>query len=286
MSRPQALRHVTDDAIRWFLGSGRWQRIVPGVYATHRGPVSWEMRAHASVLYCGSGAALAKESAGWMHGFIRKPPQVITVAIPHGRKVRRVPGMRVIRHRVLVPAVVRGLAITAPAPTVLDCCANQLLGEKDVIALVAEAIRCEAVTEEVLADALRNCARHPHRRIITLAIGDVAEGAESALEVLAVRDVIRAHGLPEMTIQAPGDGGRLRRDLENEEFGVIFELDGRIGHEGAGRIADLRRDRKAASSGRVTLRAGWVDAAIDPCLDVHWRAAMRSGAGLRLASAR
>lgn len=265
LCRRQLRDLLSDDAIQWRIASGRWRRIIPGVYATHVGEVTWEMRAHAAVLYCGTDAALALDAAGYLHGFVARRPQVITVVVPHSRRVRRVPGLKVARRRTLRSTTRKGFTLTTAVETVLDCAASPLLTERDVICLVAEAVRVRAVTDEDLATGLAARAQHPQRRVIALAIGDVAEGAESGLEILALRDVIRAHGLPEMTVQRPVDGGRLRRDLENEEFRVILELDGRVGHEGADRLRDLRRDRQASSSGRITLRAGWVDAATEPC---------------------
>ncbi|MDO5503258.1 MAG: hypothetical protein Q4G67_08810 [Actinomycetia bacterium] len=269
LCRRQLTEHLSDEAIEWRLASGRWQRIMPGVYATHAGEVTWEMRAHAAVLYCGKDAVLALDAAGYLHGFITRQPQVITVAVPHSRKVRRVPGLKVVRRRQLQSATRKGFAVTTAVESVLDCAASPLFTERDVICLVADAVRARAATEDDLAAGLAGRARHPHRRVIALAIGDVAEGAESGLEILALRDVIRAHGLPEMTMQQPVDGGRLRRDFENEEYRVVLELDGRVGHEGSDRLRDLRRDRQASSSGRITLRAGWVDAATDPC-ELAW----------------
>ena len=58
---------------------------------------------------------------------------------------------------------------------------------------------------------------------------------------------------------------------------VVVEVDGRLGHEGEHTATDRQRDRRAAGTGRVTLRAGWVDVEGDPCglaVDVH--AALRA----------
>ncbi|MGL5927704.1 MAG: hypothetical protein ACRCY8_02085, partial [Dermatophilaceae bacterium] len=41
--------------------------------------------------------------------------------------------------------------------------------------------------------------------------------------------------------------------------------DGRLGHEGEWLFVDRRRDRRVAASGRVTMRAGWVDVEADAC---------------------
>jgi very-short-patch-repair endonuclease len=103
----------------------------------------------------------------------------------------------------------------------------------------------------------------------------VAEGAESVLEVSYVRRVELPHGLPRATVQARD--GILRRDFEYEQWQLVVELDGRLGHEGEFVALDRRRDRQAAGAGKVTMRAGWVDVEGDPCglaVDVH--AALRA----------
>lgn len=99
ISRAQATAQISRGSVRWLLSSGRWQRVAPGVYAVHRGPLTWRMRARAALLHAGAGACLADSSAGHVHGFIRRPPPVITVAVPHARRVTRVPGTRVVRRR-------------------------------------------------------------------------------------------------------------------------------------------------------------------------------------------
>lgn len=274
VSRAQALQHLTRAAIRWLLETRTWLRVSPGIYRTHAGPLTWEMRAHAALLHAGKGAALTGASAGYIHGMIRKAPPIITVGVPAERRVRRVPGVRVQRRRELTTTVVAGFSVTDAASTVLDMADDPLWGPRDVVALVADGVRTDVVTAADLAAALTARRAHRFRRVVQLAIGDVADGAESVLEVMVLRDVIRAHGLPPMTCQVPDTtpAGRLRRDFENEEYGVVLEADGTEGHEGSGRIADLRRDRKAAARGRVTLRIGWVDAHLDPhdvALDLH-----------------
>jgi very-short-patch-repair endonuclease len=125
-------------------------------------------------------------------------------------------------------------------------------------------------TPEELVEALGGRARHRHRRILLTALSVVADGAESLLEVSYVRRGEVPHGLPRSSMQVAV--GRLRRDFEYEAWGVVVEVDGRLGHEGEYVAVDRRRDRRTAGAGRVTLRAGWVDVEGDPCelaVDVH-----------------
>ena len=90
-------------------------------------------------------------------------------------------------------------------------------------------------------------------------LSDVAQGAQSPIEVLYARDVERVHGLPRGTRQAASRGQKYIRDVDYEAYGVVVELDGRVGHTGMGRFRDMWRDNAAIVENRVTLRYGSVD---------------------------
>lgn len=70
-------------------------------------------------------------------------------------------------------------------------------------------------------------------------------------------DVERAHGLPPGSRQVRLVGVGIA-DVVHEPFGVVVELDGRIGHGAEGAEKDARRDNRNMARGRVTLRYGWV----------------------------
>lgn len=284
-STAQALASgLTEDAVRWRVSSGQWRRLGRGVYRAQTGELDWYGRAHAALLRGGEGAALALTSAEFVHGVSRTPPPVVTLWVPAGRDVRRLPGTRVRARTGYHPVTRHGLAVTTPARTVLDLAEAPGTGWRDAVGAAARWVQCRRVTAEELAAALAAAPRHRHRRHLELALGVVAVGAESLLEVGFVRDVVRAHGLPEPRLQAPavGSGGRLRRDAEFEDWAVVVELDGRLGHEGEGLAGDRRRDRRGAAQGRVTLRAGWVDVDAEPCelaVDVHETLRVRGWSG-------
>jgi hypothetical protein len=110
-------------------------------------------------------------------------------------------------------------------------------------------------------------SRHRARDLLLMVLGDVAEGAESAMEVRYVRDVERAHGLPSGRRQhsTRSDGSALH-DICYLEQRVLVELDGRLGHDGPeARVKDGIRDRRGATTGSLTIRAFWRDVAGHPC---------------------
>jgi hypothetical protein len=96
---------------------------------------------------------------------------------------------------------------------------------------------------------------------------DAASGALSVLERRFLVHVERAHGLPTGRRQRPERVGSkaTHRDVEYVDQALLLELDGRLGHEWAReRWADLGRDLEAATSGCLTLRAGWGQV-LQPC---------------------
>ena len=112
--------------------------------------------------------------------------------------------------------------------------------EAEVIDLVTRAVQSRRTTPERLLRAARCRARLSHRRLVGNLLGDVAAGAQSALELEYLRDVERAHGLPVGERQQPA--GRTWQDVRYKRYATIVELDGRLGHDGMGRFRDMRRD--------------------------------------------
>lgn len=89
-------------------------------------------------------------------------------------------------------------------------------------------------------------------------------GVRSPLELDYLRLVERAHGLPHGT----GQVRRRRTEVEvvYEEYGLVVELDGRLGHSGLGAFRDRWRDKASTTDGLATLRYGLADAVDESCL--------------------
>ncbi|HET6969054.1 MAG TPA: type IV toxin-antitoxin system AbiEi family antitoxin domain-containing protein [Ornithinibacter sp.] len=261
---------LTEDGVRWRVGSGRWVRLGRGIYRAQTGDLDWLGRAHAAVLRGRDGCALSLRAAEHLHGVVPTPPPVITVAVPVGRSVTRLPGTRFRPHVGLEVVRRKGLPVTSAEQTVLDLTDQPGVEWREAVATAARWVQRRRTSSQALVDALAGRARHRHKRILTVALAVVADGAESVMEVSFVKRVEQPHGLPRATMQVR-DGNR-RRDFEYEGWLVVVEVDGRLGHEGEHVAGDRRRDRRAAGTGRVTLRAGWVDVEGDPCglaVDVH-----------------
>jgi hypothetical protein len=275
----------TDDEIKWRVRSGRWTQLHRGVYLTVPGRDDWEVRAVAAVLAVGSPSCLVGESAGQAWGLLPRteamndppaiegaesevgvgPGLVVHVAVPLGRSGAKLPGVTVKRLKHFTSRVhpTQWPHRTTVEHTVFDLSLGHCPDR--FIALMAKACQLRLATEATLGSALTCRRRQPHRGLMLEALGLIGKGAESAAEVRYIRDVEMAHGLPTGKRQEPAPGSR-SRDSEYPDFGLIVEIDGRLGHVGwANQQRAGRRDRKAAVTGRLTVRGGWTDVAVTPC---------------------
>jgi hypothetical protein len=100
VSRSQVLGAGGDDAlIERMIRQRRWSRVHPGVYIDHTGPLGWDQRAWAAVLYTAP-SALAGKSALRAHGVRGQDVSAeadIEVVVDHRRRVRTIPGLRIDR---------------------------------------------------------------------------------------------------------------------------------------------------------------------------------------------
>lgn len=244
---------------------GRWQRLAPGAFVVHSGTIEWESLAWAGVLLGGSGARLGGTAAAHAHRLLEDAPLPVEVLVPHGsparsrslwRFVHERPGARDHRctgspPRILVP------------DTVLDLCEGA--SPRAIEDWVTRAVQNRLTTPQHVQRALDRRSRHSRRSLLTELLREVAEGAESPLELRYLRDVERRHALPNGKRQrrtaSPG-----RRDVLYRQYGLIVELDGRLGHVGEGKFRDTARDNAALLEQLMTMRYGFGDVAGQPCL--------------------
>lgn len=258
---------LSDREVGWLVASGRWQSPFPRVFVTFSGPIPLLTLQHAALLYAGEGAMLSHESAGAAYGICRVPGSV-HVTIPYERQVDDQPGLHLHRSRTIrdddrAPAV--SPARTRIERTVLDLLRGKRTAEA-ALGLVADAIRTRRTTPAHIRAALlqRPCTKW--RRVIGEALPQLAQGAQSLLELRDAR-LRRIHGLP-MGIRQQRRlcDGTEYLDVVIEEFGVHVELDGRLGHDRAREIwRDMKRDNRSELQRLRHLRYGWADLADRPC---------------------
>ncbi|MEP6630680.1 MAG: hypothetical protein ABJA89_09420 [Lapillicoccus sp.] len=246
---------------------GRWVGVHPGVYQTRPGRDDWWTLALAAHLACGPQAAWARHTAAYRWGLVSSPPRRVELMVPQGHLVAAPPGCVVSRSRHLDERVdpLRWPWLTTVEETILDLAERGTLDE--TLSVLGRAFQRRRTDEDALLRRLAVRQRHPRRALLGLVLGDVAGGAESAMEVRYLHDVERAHALPSGERQIIIDpSGRQRHDVGYRAQRVLVELDGRLGHEDRGdRVHDGVRDRRSASRGWLTVRAFWTDVAGQPC---------------------
>lgn len=266
LSREQVRGHgVSDHVLARLRSSGAWQSLAPGLYSVRPGPPAFDTLAWGGVLLGGPEARLGPRSSAFLHTLVTEPPPVVDVLVPPGgayrtsgpwQFIRENPGMRSPRSpgsppRLSVEDAVLDLAATASV--------------REIVHLVTRAVQLRRTRAPRLAVALGERPRHPHRRLLEDLLGDVGAGAESPLELAYLRDVERAHQLPRGLRQGSRRGLPYLTDVGYDEWALLVELDGRLGHEGDGRFRDMNRDNRLVLAALITLRYGWLDVLDRPC---------------------
>lgn len=283
LSASQARRAgLSTGSVRSYLQSGKWQQVHHGVYATFTGRLPRDAAVWAAVLRAGQGALLSHYTAAELQGLIDAPSTAIHLTIPGSRRVLPVRGM------VLHVSQRAGRAghPTALPPrtrieeTVLDL-TQAALNAEDACGWIARGLGRGLTSPARLRDALDQRQRIRFRAELAELLSPDWAGIHSALEYRYVKWVEIPHGLPRgrRQVRAMSAGGRVYRDVLYDGYALIVELDGRAAHPGDSRWKDIRRDNAAVVDGFITLRFGWADLRVQPCLvaDQVFRALRRSG---------
>jgi hypothetical protein len=269
-------------SVKSYLRSGKWQQLHHGVYATFTGELPREAVFWAAVLRAGQGALLSYYTAAELQGLTDAQRTAIHVTIPASRRVIPVYGLvihlgtraRQAGHPTALPPRTR------IEETVLDL-TQATTSAEDACGWIARSIGRGLTTQAKLSDALSQRQRvHFRAELVELLSPDWA-GVHSALEYRYVKCVEIPHGLPpgKRQVRAESAGGRVYRDVLYDEHHLVVELDGRAAHPGDTRWKDIRRDNAAVVDGTMTLRFGWDDLHVRPCMaaDQVYRALRRSG---------
>ncbi|GEE04041.1 hypothetical protein nbrc107696_44870 [Gordonia spumicola] len=261
VSRRQVLDCSLDSAyVRRMLRRRAWVSVFDGVYVTHTGPLTWMQRAWCALLHTWP-SALSHRSAWMLFTGKGSTAAPIHVAVDARRNLRPVDGI-VVHYRSDYDAAV---VTTVDPPrvrleqTVIDLAAAAA-STVEVIAVLSDAVGSRRTTATRLLTALDARCRTRNGGFIKEVLHDVHAGTCSVLEHEYLTTVERAHGLPAPLRQAPTGVGRSGfRDLDYPEWGVVVELDGRLGHADAvSRDLDMERDLDAAvHADRRTYRIGY-----------------------------
>ncbi|MFK4089981.1 hypothetical protein ACI2LF_38070 [Kribbella sp. NPDC020789] len=254
----------SSDRIRQQTRNRRWQTVHPGVYSTHTGPLGYDERLVAALLYAGRESAWSHHTAAEQLGLLKPDPTLpVHVVVPHHCQVRQRPGLVIHRDVHWADRLARTTPPRrTPAEAVLDIVGiSNTLGQ--AAAVISEACQSGRVHPAAIAAALHTRGRLRHGRSLRPILADVAAGAHSLLELRYLQDVERRHGLPTGIRQRAVD--REFTDVHYDGFTLNVELDGRLHVVPDQRWRDLDRDNRAVLRSETTLRYGWFDITGRPC---------------------
>lgn len=259
---------VPDDTIDRMVRAGRWVRIHRGVHLTHPGRPSFLARMWAAHLATGPRSVITGLAATRYWRLVDDDAVAMAVLLPEGSQ-RRARGVAV--HRVPDPSARAHPARRPPVVTVEHAVLDMLSAARSdaqAIEWVLRSCRLRLTTPDRLLATAAQRPRLRRRRLLALMCAEILAGVTTGLEHVYLVRVERAHGLPTGRRQAVAGRPERRqyRDVLYEEWGIIVELDGRLGHEEESAVLrDQVRDNAAVLLGLLTLRFGWLGVGGDPC---------------------
>ena len=254
---------LTAGIVRERVASGVWQRLHRGVFFADSSEPSLGARMWGAHLATDRLGVICGRAGGHAWGLLDGPfdsGSPIVLFVPEGHQ-RITTGL--ISRRVTDPLAwahpARQPLILSVEHSVLDL-VRLARTDAEAADVVLRACRLRLTTPDRIAAAMAGRARVARRQLIKAMCAEVRSGVQSPLELEYRRRVARPHGLPigQAQMRAVDAGGVVYRDLLIEPYGLIVELDGRLGHEGeSAALRDQRRDNHATLSGKATLHYGW-----------------------------
>ena len=277
VTRTQLLRAgVPNHVVKHRIACARLQRVHAGVYRV--GPmVAPHAREAAAVLACGAGAVLSHRGALSLLQLAPPPADVIPVDVTvvlHDRGRR--PGIRVHRVRSLTAedvTTVEGIAVTAPARTLIDVAATARARELEQA--LAQAQRRQLVSAEAL---LERIARHPRRRgmkaLKALLLSETPPALTRSEAEERFLALVRKTQLPEPGVNVMVAGFEV--DFLWQAAALAVEIDGYAFHSSPRSFErDRLRDAALTALGFRVIRVTWRQIEREP-----WATVMRVGQAL------
>lgn len=183
-----ALRHAEGRTI---------QRVFPGVFAPHRGPLGPDDRLVAAHLWAGEGAVLTGRVALDRYGLPVPSDGTCLFLVPCTRRARRIDGVATARttRPVQVARHHDGVPVTTVARALCDAAALQQLGGTALRGSVISALQRRVTHPQLLEEELANRASNGLRTVRT-ALREFTDGAWSVPEGSLGRLVRAAPDLP------------------------------------------------------------------------------------------
>lgn len=219
--------------------TGVWRRIRYGIYTMSEfwdgldDTERWLLADRAALLVCDSGTVLSHSSAARRHGFdlygVDDGLTHVTRIRTHGRFVNRTESAVKHHSGALDESeirVINGVAVTAPARTVVDVTAE--FGYRAGLVVADSALRAGLSKLEV-ADLVEQMATYPSAPTLRAVVDDSDARSESALETLSrvlLREIGVADVEPQFVIKR-SDSKTAWVDLYSRALHHVFECDGK-----------------------------------------------------------
>jgi hypothetical protein len=214
---------------------GRWQKIVPGVYATTTGTVDPDQRAMAALLHAGPQSVITGAAAVRRHRLRCAGLNEVAVLVPKGVRVQSMQFIRVI-HTARMPegVFVTGQIRFAPLPRAVADAARAMSRLSEVRTVVAESVQRGRCDLSALASELHD-GPTSGSRYYRIALAEIGEGIRSAAEA-DLKVLVEESGLEKPMYNAAlfaADGRFLGvADAWWERAGVAGEVDSHQYHLG------------------------------------------------------
>jgi hypothetical protein len=212
---------------------GRWQKIVPGVYATTTGAVNPDQRAMAALLHTGPHSVVTGAAAVRRHRLRCAGLNEVEVLVPFGTRVQSVGFVRVVHTTRMPESIYATSGIRfAPLERAVADAARGMTRLSDVRAVVAEAKQRGNCDLAALTRELRE-GPSAGSRFLRIALAEVTAGIRSAAEA-DLKSIIDTSGIEEPLYNASlyaADGTFLGiADAWWQRAGVAAEVDSREYH--------------------------------------------------------
>ncbi|GAB3857302.1 DUF559 domain-containing protein [Dactylosporangium cerinum] len=222
ISRRQALRVMSHNALRHRVTSGRWQQPMRSVYVAMTGPIALPQRRWIGVL--ASRGPLAAFSALEVLGLKGYGKPYTEVLITANRRVRPAPPETVIRRTASLPVtdvLVDGLPPVMVAARSLVDAAQWARDDAEATAVVAAAFQQRLVVGDEVLAVLARLQGVRREALIRQAVEDARGGSHSISEVQFLQ-LCRRNGLPDpsrQVVRRDSRGRKRYRDALFEEWG-------------------------------------------------------------------
>jgi hypothetical protein len=273
VTRRQCLAHgMTPVSFARAARRGDLVRVHPRVYVFHNGPFSWLERAWAAVLWAEPAGLSGSSALRAFHqrDLTARDEEPIHVLVARDRHLVAPSGVVVHRSAHADQRIQKNLSPPRVRyeHTVLDL-AEAAVDDLAAIAVLADGCGSRRTTAVRLAATLADPPWARRRTWVAAVLEDIASGTCSVLEHGYLTRVERAHGLPEGQRQswARIEGRSMWRDVRYDDWDVLVELDGRLGHAAPqDRDRDLERDLDAVVDEELTtIRLGYRQVYGDGC---------------------